>query len=258
MTPSILDAEIKIEGKNIYRTDRTQRQGGGVITYLKDDLAVKSELKHSNSFCDTLGLHIPEIKLALVTIYRPPRCPQFKFKECLEMVKDWASSLETEGQPTPTILISGDFNLGFLENWDSEKLEATKEAIQKRTNNGKAVADYKIQARMLIEFVEEHFLIQHISENTRKQSILDLVFSNDENLILRCSQLQHAKLSDHNTQVAILSYDLKPQEVQEKINFATTVVPNVDTEGADKEDWIRANALLDSVDWKAEFEEKNQ
>ena len=194
----------------------------------------------------------------MVTINRRPKCPEFKFKEYLETVRDWVSSLEAEGQPTPTILISGDFNLGFLENWDEEKLEATKDAIGNRANVGKSVATDKIQAKLLIEFVEEHFLIQHISENTRKQSILDLVFSNDVNLILRCSQIQHVKLSDHNTQIAILSYNLKPQEVQEKINFATTVVPNYDTEGADEEDWIRTNALLNGVDWKTEFENKSE
>ena len=137
---------------------------------------MKSKLKPSNSFCDTLGIHIPKIKLALVTIYRPPKCPQFRLKECLETVRDWASSLETEGQPTATILISTDINLGFLENMNEEKLEATKEAIEKRTNIGKAVAGHKIQARMLIEFVEDHFPIQHKSENTRKEAFWILCF----------------------------------------------------------------------------------
>ena len=258
LTESIADAEIKIEGQKIYRTDRKQRMGGGVITYLRDDLAVSSELKHSNSFCDTLGLHIPELELALVTIYRPPKCPQFKFKEALESVTEWITGLETQGKPTPTILISGDFNLGFLNNWNNEHIESTKNAIEKQTNVGKAVAEEKTQAKMLIEFVEEHFLMQQINEGTRKDRILDLVFTNDENLVLRCSQIQHAKLSDHNTTVATLSYNLKPLEIKEKENFATTVIPKYDTAGADEEDWLRANELLKSIDWQTEFEGKSE
>ena len=122
---------MQIEGKEIYRTDRTHRRGGGVITYLRDDFAMKSKLKPSNSFCDTLGIHIPEIKLALVTIYRPPKCPQFRMKECLETVRDWASSLETEGQPTATILISTDINLGFLENMNEENLRLQKRQLKR-------------------------------------------------------------------------------------------------------------------------------
>ena len=84
------------------------------------------------------------------------------------------------------------------------------------------------------------------------------MFSNDQNLILKCSQIQHVKLSDHNTQIAFLSYDLEPHEVKEQVNFATTVVPDFDTEGADEEDWIRANALPNFVDWKTEFKNKSE
>ena len=43
-----------------------------------EDIAVAAEFKHSNSFCDTLALHISKLDLALVTIYRPPGCPEFK------------------------------------------------------------------------------------------------------------------------------------------------------------------------------------
>ena len=86
-----------------------------MISYIRSDLAVSSKLKHTNSFCKTLGLHIPELELALITLYRPPKCPQFKFKESLEEVQDWLCSLEKEGKAAPTVLLSGDFNLALLE-----------------------------------------------------------------------------------------------------------------------------------------------
>ena len=258
LNESILDAEIKIDGKKIYRTDRSQRQGGGVITYLRDDLAVNSELKHSNSYCDTLGLYIPQLELALITIYRPPKCPSFKFKECLENVRDWVGGLEVQGKSTPTILLSGDFNLGFLEDWNEDKIESTKQAINNQMKVGRGIAEDKLQAKMLIELVEEHFLIQEVNEGTRKERILDLVFSNDMNLVLKISQISHSKLSDHNTSIATLSYNLKQHELQEKVNFTSTVIPEYDTEGADEEDWLRANALLNDVDWKLEFGEDSE
>ena len=118
-----------MRGMTIYRTDRGQREGGGVISYVRSNLAVSSELKHTNSFCDTLGLHIPEHNLALITMYRPPKCPQFRFKESLEEVQDWLSSLEKEGKPAPTVLLSGDFNLGLLDTWNPEHIESIKGAI---------------------------------------------------------------------------------------------------------------------------------
>ena len=44
LTPQVLDAEIQMSGMTIYRTDRSQREGGGVISYIRSDLAVSSEL----------------------------------------------------------------------------------------------------------------------------------------------------------------------------------------------------------------------
>ena len=34
----------------------------------------------------------------------------------------------------------------------------------------------------------------------------------------------------------MLSYNIKPKEIQQKVNFATTVIPEYDTAGADNED----------------------
>ena len=152
-----------------FRSDRTQRTGGGVVTYLRTEFAVSSELKHSNSYCESLGLHIPQLDLALVTMYRPPKCPGFKLKESLEEVRDWLASLEREGKPTPAIFLSGDFNLGFLEDWESEKFDEIKWAVDNRNKEGKTVAADRSQALMLVQFVEDHFLQQQIREGTRRE-----------------------------------------------------------------------------------------
>ena len=253
LKPNVINAEIQMQQMTCYRTDRITREGGGVISYMREDLAVSSELNHSNAFCDSLGLHKPDLELALVTVYRPPKCPQFRFKECLEVVRDWLKDLELGGKQTPTILISGDFNLGFLNSWDPSQIEAIKGSIDKRSADGKNVAEDKLQAKMLIEFVEEHFLQQHVKEATRKENILDLIFTNNQDLIVKCNQIQHSKLSDHKTNVALLSYNLKPQELQEKVNFATTAIPEYNTAGADDEDWLRASKLLDRVNWEEEL-----
>ena len=46
----VLDAEISIKGMMVYRSDRQEREKGGVITYLREDLAEVSELKYSNTY----------------------------------------------------------------------------------------------------------------------------------------------------------------------------------------------------------------
>ena len=250
----ILDAEIKIEGMTVYKSDRQQREKGGVVTYVREDLAVAAELKHSNSYCETLALYIPQLDLALVTIYRPPGCPEYKFKESLEEVSSWLQGLEGGHRAAPTILMSGDFNLHFLHSWSGETIEALKaESICPRA--GRLIANDKRQALHLVEFVEEFFLTQFIEEATRKANILDLVFTNNSELITMCKQITNSKLSDHNTILAKLSYGLKPLERKEKINFASTKIPEYELKAADDEDWLRMNITLQQCNWEEKFKE---
>ena len=53
LKPNVINAEIQMKQMTCYRTDRITREGGGVISYVREDLAVNSELNHSNAFCDT-------------------------------------------------------------------------------------------------------------------------------------------------------------------------------------------------------------
>jgi len=252
----VLDAEIQIPGMTIYRSDRQTREKGGVISYVREDLAVASDFKFSNGFCDILGLQIPELDLALVTVYRPPGCPGWKFKESLEELTQWLRGLEAAGA-APTLLVSGDFNLGFLNSWDVNSIEALKASTSSRQADGGRVSEDKKQALMLIDFSEEFFLQQFIDEGTRRKNILDLIFSNNDQLIIKCSQITNTKLSDHNTICAELSYGLKPLKEKKKVNFASTKVPEYDTRGADDEQWLRLNNLLNTIDWEDVFKEKS-
>ena len=171
-----------------------------------------------------------------------------KIKECLEEVTAWLHKLETGHSSTPTILVSGDFNLGFLQNWDSEIVEAIK-AGATFPRDGRSVSEDKKQALHLIEFVEEFFMIQYIKEATRKNNILDLVFTNNIDVITTCQQIINSKLSDHNTLLAQLSYGLKQLEKKQKKNVASTKIPDFDLKAADKEDWLRMNMLLQQSNW---------
>ena len=120
LNPEILDAEVAIPGYDIFRSDRVGRSHGGVVTYVRKDLVVKSELRKSNSYCDSLILHIPQLNLVLVNIYRPPNCPENLFDETLEFTSDFFRSLETQEMCANTYLVLGDFNFPFLKFTETE------------------------------------------------------------------------------------------------------------------------------------------
>ena len=68
-----------------------------------------------------LCTYISDLKLALVTIYRPPSCTSNSFRKCLDEVDDWLRKMTSKKNETK-IIINGDFNLGFLESWDEDKI----------------------------------------------------------------------------------------------------------------------------------------
>ena len=70
-----------------------------------------------------------------------------------------------------------------------------------------------------------------------------------------CKQITNSKLSDHNTILAKLSYGLKPLERKEKINFASTKIPEYELKAADDEDWLRMNIILQQCNWEEKFKE---
>ena len=120
LNPDILDAQITMKGYNLFRSDRSNRSHGGVCIYVRKDLAVKSEVKDSNSFCHSLILHIPQLKMILANIYRPPNCPEPLFTQTLEYASSFLRNMECNYQRANDYLIFGDFNFPFLNFKDGE------------------------------------------------------------------------------------------------------------------------------------------
>ena len=115
LNDKIQDHEVHIEGWNSLRSDRTNRQGGGVITYIKDFITTSHDLVYSDSTTEAICVYIHDINLALVTVYRPPGCNNDSFLKCLEKVDKWLTDL-TKDKDKVKILVTGDFNLGFLND----------------------------------------------------------------------------------------------------------------------------------------------
>ena len=112
----VLDAEINIPEYNSHRTDRTCRKNGGVITYIRKDIAVKKELSHSNSFCEISAQNIPKMRLCLINIYRPPNCTTIHFQETLGLMKTFLQEVDDE-EGMPSIILTGDLNLPSIRDW---------------------------------------------------------------------------------------------------------------------------------------------
>ena len=157
-----MDSEISITGYDLFRSDRKNRSHGGVAIYVRKDLLVRSSIKDSNAYCDSVILHIPQLNLVLMNIYRPPNCPEAMFNETMEHVGNFLRNLEDEVQCAFTYLLVGDFNFPFLEAGDMKT--SLDENI--RVNS----SSKKLQSRTLLSLANEFFMEQlHKETNQGKK-----------------------------------------------------------------------------------------
>ena len=100
-----------------------------------------------------------------------------------------------------SIIGFGDFNLPNL-NWFSEGFP---------TAPGKSGNEHEIY-KAFLEFAQDNFLLQQITSPTRGNNILDLVLTNNGNLLPTYKTIVNKELSDHSTLVLQLAQCLEEEK----------------------------------------------
>ena len=106
---NILDAEIQVPDFNIFRQDRSDRKGGGVLMLIHNSIATRIVITNLTSHCDYLVLECPQIKFIIGLIYRSPKCPMNEFRYVLCEISELFASYEKHNKEWIFYLL-GDFN----------------------------------------------------------------------------------------------------------------------------------------------------
>lgn len=237
---TIKDSEIQMRNLVPFRMDRNNRKKGGVITYVLEKFASQTKvlMGESNSFVEVLALHIAPLNLVLVNLYRPPGCEVTQFQPVITKLN---SVLESLSNPMPELVVVGDFNLPHV-CWQKLK-----------TTHGGTNQD-KIQAELLFTFTEQWCLNQIIDAPTRGTNILDLIFTNNDELIHGLN-IEKNILSDHNL-IRITSniWETETHKASgETIGNTTTDFGDLNFFSA-RTDWTNIARELGEIDWHMEME----
>ena len=176
------DAQINIPHYQIVRSDRLKRERGGAIIYLHEDLPISNEKCFDNGTCEIAICQIPTSKLIIASIYRPPDTSKELFQSSIEFLQKYIDST-SHGEHYDT-LIFGDLNLPCI-NWND---------ITIMKNFNKITTEC---AKIFFTFMEKNLLSQYVDVPTRGKNILDLMLTNNSNLVSHV-QSEETKLSDHN------------------------------------------------------------
>ncbi|BHF66599.1 hypothetical protein SprV_0200962100 [Sparganum proliferum] len=110
LSENVDDRELMLPGFQLFRRDRRERQGGGVVTYVKHGLLVSEKTEQFACSAETIWLNIRvpgSQSLEVLTVYRPPRSDPEADARLLEELGRFA--------PRPDVLIMGDFNAPLID-----------------------------------------------------------------------------------------------------------------------------------------------
>lgn len=174
----ISDSELNLQGYTLFRKDRNDKKGGGVILYVENSLSVTvreelvGELFNESLWCE---IQTGSDKTLVGICYRNPLTTEGEDDD-LRKIMDKISK--------EVVVIMGDFNFSGI-NWDN-------------------MDGSNIRENKFIECVQDNFLTQHVQQATRGHNVLDLVITSEENLIENLEVKEPFGTSDH----CIITWDL--------------------------------------------------
>ena len=181
----INDGELGIEGYSLYRGNHSSGGGGlgkGAALYVKDNLnhSACPSLDNVAFDCSTWStiLLAGGKRLLVGVVYRSPNSPESNNEKMMEVLRV-ASSMKYD-----YLLVCGDFNLPKID-WNGNRCLDTEASF----------------SAAFLETIEQLGWYQHSKCNTRfrgtQSSCLDLIFTNEENMVGEVHELPPIGKSDH-------------------------------------------------------------
>ena len=154
-----IEGDADIDGYNIYRCDRKEKQKGGTAIYLQEKVEAEKICEMSHQKCEMVAINIPELQTINIVVYRPPDTKKNEFDVILDEIEKIYKNTQ---KPEPTIILSGDFNFPFVK-WNRMPSGGCTWRYKKGT---KVTKDEKRQFRRLMKICDEQCMLQVVEEET--------------------------------------------------------------------------------------------
>ena len=173
------ETNYSLDGFDIFTSDLTS--GRGCALFVKQDLAA-TKITYTSNFSESVWCQINlknNDKMIVGCIYRSPNSTIENNKELFQLLNS------VNNKHFSHILIVGDFNCKEID-WRLQSTSVNENHV----------------ASQLLECVRDCFMYQHVAEPTRFRigeisSILDLIFTNEENMISELKYMAGLGKSDH-------------------------------------------------------------
>lgn len=172
---TIPDSVLQVPGYNLFRKDRKNQKGGGILLYVTNCVkCICNEKLTYDVYDESLWCNLwinSDISLLVGVVYRPPQSNLSKNHQLFNLLNKLSCDKSSYK------LIVGDFNFPSI-NWNTFQFSPCCDEF--------------------MDVVLDLNLSQHVLQPTRNDAILDLVFSSDPNIVSNVDILEPLCTSDHN------------------------------------------------------------
>ena len=176
----ITNKQIHIEGFNAYRSDRKSRDRGGALLYVHEDIPIDDDITFNDDTCQAVACISIIRRCMFFCVYRPPDTDIDSFRSVLRFLQN---IVDRPGVQNFKIYIGGDFNLPNID-WTLGTFRKVNSVMNESCS-------------ALLNFMCKNFLIQCVDKNTRQNSLIDLLITNDT-LFSNHITCEKTEASDHN------------------------------------------------------------
>ena len=173
-----------------------------------------------------------------------------EFSEILSKLDDVMSELPT---PTPTVTLIGDFNFPkHAINWSRcDGSHSDLVPIVSNHRDGETVGGKqdRLQAAKLCDLALKFSLIQQVDQPTHGIEILDLIFSNDQDLVSSVSVEAWPRFTDHKIVTANVSYQVGDDH-SAKEKYLLECGRRLKKLNFNKASWSEIKHELSEIDWR--------
>ena len=209
LKPYILDAQVSIPDYNIFRSDRRSRIRGGALLYIHESIPVINSESFDDQICEGV-VCTSSRKRIIASLYRPPKSAHQSFCNLIDFLETYIKKVCSNSPEHYQIIVTGDLNFPDI-SWEDLSAE-------------NCLSENRGSAQYLLSFMSRFLLTQYVNIATRESNVLDLLITNDPNLVQHCSS-EGTIMSDHNC-ISIMSSDFlsskNPQschENKDELNF---------------------------------------
>ena len=197
---------------------------------------------------EMLVVKVHQLDTVVCIVYRPPDTRLEEFAGVLTCLDSTLSALPT---PSPTMIFMGDMNLPkscitWRRSEEGLMVPLVAGHRDKETAGGK---QDRLQAQQLVDLTTKHCLLQEVEHATHAVEILDLIFTNNCEL-LNCVVVENCdSFTDHRLVIAHTSYLHKQEEIEIEQQYLCDTGKRYGALDFNQVPWEEVRKELGEIDW---------